>query len=517
MPAEMKARAMGKEAGAETPPASPHNEVMAAIDLGSNSFHMKVARFEAGQLVVIDRLREMVRLAAGLDKSGNIDGAAQERALACLARFGQRIQDMRADTVRVVATNTFRKARKSGRFRRRAEKILGHPIEVVSGREEARLVYSGVAHSSPLQHDKLLVVDIGGGSTELIVGERFTPLELFSLQMGCVSITRKFFRDGIITRKGVKKARIAASVELEPVIEPIMERSWETALGASGTVRAAAGVLARHNGDGRSLTLEGLEWLTGQLVACGRIDKLNLPGLDPERAPVFPGGVIILETLFRELKLDNMRVSDGALREGILFDLIGRFSQEDARERSVRSLQERYSVDRAQAERVEETAVLLLAGVADDWKLADLQSALLLKWAARTHELGLAIAHSGYHRHGAYLLENSDLPGFSTFEQTRLSAIVALHRKRFDKSCLEKVHPDWRERVLRLSVLLRLAVVLHRGRGPARTPEIKIKASRKSLRLGFPAGWLDAHPLTQADLETESRYLVEARLGLEAR
>ena len=492
-------------------------EVMAAVDLGSNSFHMKVARFEAGQLVVIDRLREMVRLAAGLDKSGRLDAASRERALACLARFGQRIKDMHADTVRVVATNTFRKARKAGRFRRRAEQVLGHPIEVVSGREEARLVYTGVAHSSPVQTEKLLVVDIGGGSTELIVGKQLTPQKLFSLQMGCVSITREFFRGGRITRKGVKKARIAVSVELEPVAEQIRESGWEVAMGASGTVRATAEVLAKRGAGKPGLTLEGLDWLVDRLVSFGHVDKLSLPGLDPERAPVFPGGVIVLATLFRELKLENMRVADGALREGILFDLIGRFSQEDARERSVRALQERYSVDQEQALRVETSAAMLMSQVARRWKLQEPQSEQLLRWAARTHELGLAIAHSGYHRHGAYLLENSDLPGFSTVEQTRLAALVALHRKRFDTSVLEKVHPEWRQRIWRLALVLRLAVVLHRGRGPGALPEIRMKPGNKRLRLIFPGAWLEEHPLSQADLEQESRYLAEAGFALDVR
>ncbi len=516
----MPSRAVEAEAGARESVAAPgtgHNEVMAAVDLGSNSFHMKVARYEAGQLVVIDRLREMVRLAAGLDKSGRIDKVSRQRALACLARFGQRIRDMHADTVRVVATNTFRKARKAGKFKRRAERMLGHPIEVVSGREEARLVYSGVAHSSPVHGGKLLVVDIGGGSTELIVGEGFAPQELFSLQMGCVSITRKYFPDGRITRKGVKKARIAASVELEPVVEQIRESGWETAMGASGTVRAVADILGRQPGDQPGVTLAGLEWLVANLVSLGHVDRLSLPGLDPERAPVFPGGVIVLETLFRDLQLESMRISDGALREGILFDLIGRFSEEDARERSIRSLQERYSVDRAQAERVEETAVALLKQVADAWRLVESQSELLLRWAARTHELGLAIAHSAYHHHGAYLLENSDLPGFSTFEQARLAALVALHRKRFDKSGLYQVHPDWRQRVGRLAVILRLAVVLHRGRGPVKMPEIRVRASRRRLGMRFPESWLEEHPLTRADLEREARYLQETGLRLSAR
>lgn len=489
-------------------------EIIAAVDLGSNSFHMKVARFEAGRLVVIDRLREMVRLAAGLDKSGNINKASQARALECLARFGQRIRDMHADKVRVVATNTFRKARKTGKFRRRAEKALGHPIEVVSGREEARLVYSGVAHSSPMHVQRMLVLDIGGGSTELIAGEGFSPRELFSLQMGCVSITRKFFGDGRITRKRIKKARIAARVKLEPVVTQLRAWDWEEAVGASGTVRAAAGVLAMQ-GVKEGLTLAGLESLYEPMAAAGSLERLSLPGLASERAPVFPGGVVILESVFRELGIKSMRVSDGALREGILFDLIGRISHEDARDRSVRWLQERYNVDLGQAARVEAAAMALLGMLAARWKLAAEEFELLLSWAARVHELGLAIAHSDYHRHGAYLLANSDLAGFSTPEQERMAALVALHRKRFAREELLRIEPPWRSAVRKLSIILRLAVVLNRGRNADDLPEMRVRASGRKLRLRFQPGWLDAHPLTFADLEREARYLRDADLLLQ--
>lgn len=499
---------------ATRPPVSG-GEVIAAIDLGSNSFHMKVARFEAGQLVVVDRLREMVRLAAGLDKAGNIDKAVQARALECLARFGQRIREMHAGTVRAVATNTFRKARKAGEFKRRAEKVLGHTIEVVSGREEARLVYSGVAHSSPQRGERLLVLDIGGGSTELIIGEGFSPRELFSLQMGCVSITRRFFADGRLTSKRMKKARIAARVELEPVVGALRASSWQEAIGASGTVRAAADVIAALGKHGPGMTLAGLEHLCEQIVNAGEIGKLSLPGLDPERAPVFPGGAIILETVFRELNIDTMRVSDGALREGILYDLVGRITHEDARDRSIRSLQERYNVDMEQAERVERTAAMLLGKITRKWDLEIKEQELLLRWAARTHELGLAIAHSGYHRHGAYLLENSDLPGFSTYEQARIAALVALHRKRFREDQLLRIRPDRRAALRKLSIILRLAVVLHRGRSAERLPELGMKGGGRKLRLDFGDHWLEAHPLTRADLEQEARYLEEAGFRLD--
>lgn len=489
---------------------------MAALDLGSNSFHMKLARHEAGRLVVVDRLREMVRLAAGLDREGNLDPASQERALDCLSRFGQRIRDMRASTVRVVATNTFRKARKASAFKRRAEKVLGHPIEVVSGREEARLVYSGVMHSSPLSGDTVLVVDIGGGSTELIVGEGFTPRELFSLQMGCVSITRRFFADGRLSEENFRRARLAAEVELEPVLDALSACAWEQAAGASGTIRAAAAVLAAVNGANAGLNQASLRQLVEMIGAQEEVAALSLPGLDPRRAPVFAGGVIILETLFRSLGIESMRVSDGALREGILYDLVGRVTREDARDRSVRALQQRYNVDEAQSDRVEETAVLLFGQLASAWRLQDADNELLLRFAARTHELGLAIAHAGYHRHSAYLLEHSDIAGFSTYEQVRLAAVVALHRKQFRVDELAKVARRERAEIRGLAVILRLAVVLHRGRSAVALPELTARATDRHIALGFPPGWLQAHPLTEADLATEARYLAAAGFSLEA-
>ncbi len=501
---------------AATEPAdnTPGDGVMAALDLGSNSFHMKLARREAGRLVVVDRLREMVRLAAGLDRDGNLDQASQQRALDCLARFGQRIRDMRASTVRVVATNTFRKARKAGAFKRRAEEVLGHPIEVVSGREEARLVYSGVVHSSPLPGESVLVADIGGGSTELIVGEGFSPQELFSLQMGCVSITRRFFSDGKLSRKNFKQARLAVEVELEPVLPALSAVSWEQAAGASGTIRAAAAVIAAADGSHAALDQASLGRLVDRIRAQKRIAALSLPGLDPKRAPVFAGGVVILESLFKALKISSMRVSDGALREGILYDLMGRFTREDARERSVRALQQRYNVDAAQAERVEQTAVLLFRQLAPGWKLSGADNELLLRFAARTHEVGLAIAHAGYHRHGGYLLEHSDLAGFSTYEQARLAAIVALHRKQFRIDELLRVARRERLEVRRLAVILRLAVVLHRGRSATAPPEFQITAKKESVSVEFGAGWLQDYPLTAADLETEGKYLAAAGFRL---
>ncbi|NNF52328.1 MAG: Ppx/GppA family phosphatase, partial [Gammaproteobacteria bacterium] len=402
-------------------------------------------------------------------------------------------------------------------FKNRAEEALGHTIEVVSGREEARLVYSGVAHSSPQRGEKLLVVDIGGGSTELIAGEGFTPSELFSLQMGCVSITRRFFPDGRMTAKRVKKARIAARVELEPIVASLRALSWDEAIGASGTIRAAAEVMTAQGGGraNKELTPEGLTDLIRRMVDAGEIRKLSMPGLDPERAPVFPGGMIVLESIFKELGIDSMRVSDGALREGILFDLVGRITHEDARERSIRSLQQRYNIDLVQAQHVEETAVTLLRSLADQWDLTLNDQELLLRWAARCHELGLAIAHSGFHRHGAYLLENSDLPGFSTFEQARLATLVALHRKRFREEELERIRPDRRAAIRKLAIILRIAVVLHRGRSPELTPRAAVKAAGRKLKLNFGDDWLAAHPLTRADLEREARYLGEADLKLE--
>jgi exopolyphosphatase / guanosine-5'-triphosphate,3'-diphosphate pyrophosphatase len=489
-------------------------DVLAAVDLGSNSFHMVVARYSHGQLVILDRLREMVRLAAGLDDSGRLDDAATERALRCLERFGQRLRAMRADSVRVVGTNALRHARRKRWFLERARAALGHPIEVISGLEEARLIYSGVAHTSPMSPDKRLVIDIGGGSTEVVIGEGFSPLLLESLSVGCVGMTTICFDDGRISQKRFDRARTAVRMELEPIQEAFRKMGWLQAFGSSGTVRVIGDTLRSLNPESPHITLENLSKLAERVIAAGHVDDLDLPGVDAERAPVFPAGVAILLEIVENFAIDRVRIAEGAMREGLLYDLMGRYTDEDARIISVRAMEKRYHVDSSQADRVESTAVGLLEQVESEWGLEDSFAELVLRWAARLHEVGLDIAHSKYHRHSAYLLQHADMPGFPREEQLLLAAMVGGHRRQLSTEPLEDLLPPWDRQAEYLIVLLRLAVLLHRGRSPQPLPEVKLTAKGRTLQLELPQRWMKEHPLTLEDLEQERMYLKEAGFRL---
>ena len=481
--------------------------MLAAVDLGSNSFHMVVARYSHGQLVVIDRLREMVRLASGVEENGRIDKEVAARALACLQRFGQRLRDMHARSVRVVGTNALRVARRKQAFLERAREALGHPIEIISGMEEARLIYSGVAHTMPSEAGRRLVCDIGGGSTELIIGEGLNPLELESLQMGCVALSERFFRDGKITAKRLARARVAARLELEPVQAAFRRRGWQSAAGSSGTVRAIGEAIRELDPAATQITAAGLDRVLKYMVEAGSTRELQLTAITDERRPVFPGGMAIMSEVFDVLGIESMRIADGAMRDGLLYDIVGRFTDEDARERSVRAMQQRYHVDLAQAERVEATVMDFLAQVRQPWKLDDALGELMLKWAARLHEVGLDVSHNGYHRHGAYLLENADMQGFPREEQRLLARLVGGHRRKLSLEGVDELVPPWDRDAISLIVLLRLAVLLHRGRSATRLPEIELTARPRTLEVKFPGRWLKDHPLTAADLQQEIDFL----------
>ena len=487
---------------------------MAAVDLGSNSFHMVVARAQHGQLAIVDRLREMVRLASGLTSGGHLDTESQDRALACLRRFGQRIRDMHAAQVRVVGTNTLRRARNADAFLGAAEDALGHPVEVISGMEEARLVYLGVSHHVDGASGLNLVVDIGGGSTELIIGEGYEPRELESLSLGCVGLSQQFFDSGRVGPKRFQRARLAASQELRPVAASFRRLGWNLAVGSSGTIRAAQSVIAGLGLEDDGITVEALEEVIARMIEARHVDKLALPELGPDRAPVFAGGISILVEFMREFRIERLAVSDGALREGLLYDMIGRRLREDAREVSIRGLQSRFHVDTEQADRVERTAMSLLERIATAWGLTDSRHAQLLRWAARLHEVGLDIAHAKHHLHGAYLLANADLPGFARFEQQLLAALVGNHRRRLDGMSLDSLKADWRGPIFKLIVLLRLAVVLNRARSNAELPEIRLSGGDRALKLRFPKHWFSANPLTLADLVQEQAFLATREFEL---
>jgi exopolyphosphatase/guanosine-5'-triphosphate,3'-diphosphate pyrophosphatase len=490
-------------------------DTIAAIDLGSNSFHMVVGKPRAGEITVVDRVRDMVRLAAGLGSDNRLAPEATARALQCLAVFGQRLRHLPAGTVRAVGTNTLRLADNTDEFLAAAEQALGHPIEIISGVEEARLIYQGVAHSIPEDGKRRLVVDIGGGSTEFIIGERFEPLHLESTPMGCVTLTRNFFPHGEITPKGARSAELAALMQIEPYQSTYQGLGWDDAIGASGTIRAVHRVIRESGWSNDGITLPALKTLVDALFKAGHVDKLKLPALSEKRQAVFPGGVMILLAAFEALGIERMRVSEGALREGVLYDLIGRLRHEDVRGRAVANLAARLGVDAMQAARVERTALGCLAQVAQSWNLESENTRLWLRWGAQLHEVGLAVSHTGYHKHGAYILENADLQGFSRQEQLLLSALVRGHRRKFPVAVFKKLSGGNAALATRLAVLLRLSVALHRNRNSAPLPRFEIKAKDDALQVKFPEDWMNQHSLTRADLEQEAELLKAAGMRLE--
>ncbi|MEX2525750.1 MAG: exopolyphosphatase [Gammaproteobacteria bacterium] len=489
-------------------------EYFAAVDLGSNSFHMIVARYQDGRLQIIDRLKEMVRLASGLDEDDVLNDEAIQRAMECLQRFGQRIREIPRINVRAVGTNTLRKARNSRDFLNQARRALGCPVEIISGREEARLIFLGVAHTIYNDSEQRLVVDIGGGSTELIIGHGFTPKLTDSLYMGCVSVSRQFFSDGEITAKKMRRAGLACRQELEVVEARYRRAGWESVVGSSGTICTINDVVVNAGWSNTGITLSSLKRLSDYLVETGHTDKLQLNGLSERRRDVFAGGVCVLKAAFDAFGIEHMSYSDGALREGLLYDLLGRVHQKDIRDSTVDETAKRYHVDTEQAERVRTTATDLFRAVRTSWKLDEQVDGKLLEWSARLHEIGLSIAHSQYHRHGAYLLTHSDLPGFSRPEQYILAVLVRAHRRKFPLQELESLPAEDRERVTRLCILLRLAVVMNRGRTNSVPPKLDLDASDQELLLRLPEEWCRKHPLTVADLEQEQEYLKAAGFRL---
>ncbi len=495
----------GKPLG-RVPPRDLEGRTIAAVDLGSNSFHMLIARVDQGQIAVVDRLREMVRMAGGLTSDGRLTPAVRERSLRCLARFGERLRSLDPAWVRAVATNTVRQLHNPKSFLMLAETALGTPVEVVSGREEARLIYLGVAHALSEQRGRRLVVDIGGGSTELIIGEGFEPLERESTQMGCVASTRRFFADGKVTPKRWETARAALELELAPSAQTFRNLGWKRAYGASGTMRAISGVLEQLGGPAGEIRRRDLNQLVEQAVSAGQIGKMRLPGLSEDRRAVFLGGLCVIAAVVTQLDLSELKVSDYAMREGILYDLIGRSRHKDPREGSVKKLAKRYGVDQAQEKRVWRTLTRLFDQVREDWELSELDRESL-SFASRLHEIGLAIAHSQHHQHGAYIVRHTDLPGFSRQEQERLALLVGAHRRSLGSGLPDSVSELERPHFARLLTLLRLAILLNRTRAEEAPESFQLRVSRKGITLRLDAGWLAARPLTRADLLQERDYL----------
>ncbi|ENV18318.1 MULTISPECIES: exopolyphosphatase [Acinetobacter] len=478
-------------------------ELLAAIDMGSNSFHLAIARVDHGEVKKVASMSEKVQLAAGLDENKNLTEAAQQRGLACLARFVGRLSSVQPTRLRIVATNALRQAKNGHEFIQKAAEILPKPIEIIAGREEARLIYLGVSHTMA-NSGRRLVIDIGGGSTELIIGEEFEPIHTESLQMGCVAFTKAYFADGDINNKAFDKAVVAARKELSSIANTYKAAGWDTVVGSSGTIKACRQIAVNMgwSDEQENLTREGLEKLKDKLLKFKNISDMEFDGLKEDRRAVLPAGLAILYAVFEVLNIDKLVYSDGALREGVMYDLLGRFQHEDIRDRSVQAMMGRYGADAKQAERVVETAQHLFNAVANTLNLNSDDSDLLRR-AAYLHEIGLAISHSGYQKHSAYLLQHSDIPGFSQIDQNHLSHLVAHHRRKLRVDAKLDVLKVGGNKLVYLCLLLRLAVLLNHSRSDEMLPAIELTVENEQQWQLSVSGDAKQWPLLVADLHDE--------------
>ncbi len=495
------------------PNAIPNN--VAAVDLGSNSFHMIICSLKDGKLQTLDRLKEMVRLAAGLDQNKVLDQATQEKALACLERFGQRIRNFPPNSVRIVGTNTLRQAKNAEQFIRKAEKALGHPIHIISGIEEARLIYQGVAHSLASNANNRFVMDIGGSSTEYIIGKQDIAHTKESLNMGCVTVSQNFFKNGEISKKAFKKATLFAEQQLEPFQGTFNSKHFDEAIGASGSLKAISSVLETSGFSNNGITLEGMEKLVAHILTLSHINQIAFPALSIERRPVFIGAVAIVYATFKTLNIQQMTVSDGALREGLIYDLVGRIYDHDTRSQTSKIIAERYHTDQRHSEQLKKTIRYMVAQLSEHPCFNEDNPASLqfLEWAAELHEIGMEIAHSQYHKHSAYIIENGDFAGFSKQDQILLSRLVRNHRKKFSLARFEDLPEPWNKHAPIMSIIFRLAHLIHRNRHTG-CPDFRINIAGRNIDLIFPELWLEQAPLTQADLNQEVQYLKDAKFHL---
>lgn len=481
------------------------NNMLAAIDLGSNSFHMMVARIVDGRLQVVDRIKERVRLADGMDEYRNLSEDAIERGLNCLALFAERMQSIHPDQIRITGTYTLRVAHNAQSFIERGRQILGHPIEIISGLEEARLIYQGVSHTQHTQ-GRILVIDIGGGSTEIIIGEKYMPLALTSRKMGCVTFNKQFFANGKMSEKNFNAAIFEALHQLEPILTQFTTLSWKQCLGSSGSIKTVKELLLAQGGDGQ-ITLAGLEHLKQQMINQKYIADLKLPGLTDDRRPVVAAGVAVLIALFQGLGIETMDYSDGALREGILYEFASRQEQHDIREITAKGLADMYHIDTLQAKRVKDTAMKMFDAVSLEWQLSPEQMRPLLSWAAELHEVGLVINFTAVQKHSAYILQNSDLPGFNQEEQQALTALTRFHRKAIKAYDFNSI-PNYDDQALWRTIrLLRIAVALHHRRLDAILPHIAVRVLGDEMTLILPREWSESNKLLMQNLEREQKYL----------
>lgn len=501
--------------GVLTEPQSQHQDIYAVIDLGSNSFHMLMVKVVGGSVQVIGRVKRKVRLASGLNDSLVLSKKAMTRGWECLALFAERLQDIPASNIRIIGTATLRLARNVRTFLTEAEKILGHHIDVISGEEEARLIYLGVAHTSNCEANRL-VIDIGGASTEIVVGRGFNPLLLSSLNMGCVTYLDRYFADGFLSEDNFQAAIVAAEAEIASIEQQYLALGWQISVGASGTVQAMQEILVAQGLD-EVITVGRLENIMQQAVACGQVAQLHLVGLAQERQLVFPSGLAILIALFRRLQIPGMTLSGGALREGVLYGMLPQLQHTDVRNRTVASLMVRYYIDEQHASRVAEMALELASQLQPQWQLSKFEGLSMLRSGALLHELGLLIEYKNHHHHGAYIISHTEMPGFTRAQQQLLMALVYNHRADINRDIIARQTMTSVLLAVRLTRLLRLSVLLSMRRRYEALPEVQISAQAEVLTLVLPKGWLEQHPLMRAELEQEVLYQQQAGWQLQLR
>ncbi|MCF8210709.1 MAG: Ppx/GppA family phosphatase [Rhodoferax sp.] len=480
---------------------------LAAVDLGSNSFRLEIGSVEQGEFKRTEYLKETVRQGAGLDADRNLTPLAMQAGWDCLARFGERLAGFKASEVRAVATQTLREARNRDEFLDRASATLGFPINVISGREEARLIYQGVAHMLPASNERRLVIDVGGRSTELILGEGTTPRIMESYRVGSIAWSKKFFPDGQLTKRAFDTAEIAATAVLDEAFNAYHPEQWDAAYGSAGTVGAIGDVLAAAGWPRDTISLEGLDWLLDKLISMQSVERIRLAGMREDRKAIIGGGISVMRAIFKLLGIKTLHMAAGGLRHGLIRDLLGNpDSAGDVRVKSVHRLARKFNVDTVHGQRVGDVATLLLSQIAEDSPNFQADSERLLRklgWAAQLHEIGSHISHSDYHKHGAYILDNADAMGFSLAEMHRLSLLVLGHRGK-----LRKVEPALADEVLALQLIaLRLAVILCHAR---RDPEIDGMQVRRSgpqsriVKLSCRPGWCLAYPQSAHLLREEA-------------
>ena len=479
-----------------------NSTLYAAIDLGSNSFHMLVVHEVAGACRTLAKIKRKVRLAAGLQADGSLDAASLQRGWDCLQLFAEQLQDIPADHIRIVGTATLRLATNINHFLNKAEAILGHPIRIISGEEEATLIYEGVAWTSS-GTGRRLAIDIGGASTELIIGEGTSALLLNSLNMGCVTWLSRYFADDRLTETNFNRAIAAARNVLTPVASTYLKLGWQSCIGASGTIQAMQEIMI-NQGEDELITLEKLLQLKQQAIACQRLDQLDLPGLQADRVSVFPSGLAILIALFDLLGIEEMVLAGGALREGLMYGMLGRRRECDARERTTDSLISRYQLDRDQAERVRSTALKALQQIANS-QLLDESANDMLAWSALLYELGLCIEYKRAPEHAAYIIRYIDLPGFTTAQKQLLAALLLNQRDEFQLTVLQQQSAIATEQAILLARLLRLAIILCLRRTRGTVPEFQLVANAQLLTLTLPANWSKTHHLRASELQQEAQ------------